>query len=108
MDIARYKPAQNCKTDILESADCGFFAGGANANIEEGVEAGHVMAHVAGPFKDLGTDVDQEDIRVPAAKNHDIGCEEVGQEEGHGGTRANGLVVNIHVVQSQRCLCHQR
>jgi hypothetical protein len=49
-----------------------------NANIEEGVDASHVTAHVAGPLQDLGADVDKECIRGPASEYHDFGCGDVG------------------------------
>ena len=68
---------------------------GADADIEKGVEAGHVTAHVTGPFQDLGADVDKEGVGGPSSEYHDFGGGDVGKEESHGGARADGFVANF-------------
>lgn len=71
------------------------------AQVKEGVESGHVQAHVVGPLKDLGADVGKEGIRGPPAQDHDLGCGNVGQEESHGGAGADGFVSNFMGVESE-------
>ena len=41
-------------------------------SVEERVEVDHVPRHVVGPFEDLGSNADQECIRGPASKDHNL------------------------------------
>jgi hypothetical protein len=69
--------------------------------VEERVEVDHVPRHVMGPFEDLGSNVDQECIRGPAAKDHYFCWRVVHEEEGHGGAGSNGTVSNFMRVKAE-------
>jgi hypothetical protein len=48
--------------------------------VEKGVVPYHVRGHVIGPFEYLGSNVDQECIRGPPSKDHDLGNRMVHEE----------------------------
>ena len=70
-------------------------------SVEERVKVDHVARHVIGPFEDLGSDVDQECIRGPAAEDHNFCRGVVHEEERHCGSRPKGLVPNFHRVEPE-------
>ncbi len=70
-------------------------------SVEERVEVDHVARHVIGPFEDLGSDVDQECIRGPTAKDHDFSRGVVHEEERHCGSRPKGLVPDLVRVKPE-------
>ena len=71
--------------------------------VGEVVELGHVGAHVVGPFENLGTNVHQESVRGPPAKNHDAGWAVVHKKQSHGRARTNRGVAEGFGMKSVGC-----
>ena len=59
----------------------------AHLDVKEGVDGDHFAAHVVGPFEDLGSNVGEERVGGPPTEDHDLGCRDVVDEEGHSCSR---------------------
>jgi hypothetical protein len=57
---------------------------GAGGRVQERLIAGHVSAHVIGPFQDLGSDVFHERFGLPPSQKHDFITGMIHEEEAHG------------------------
>jgi hypothetical protein len=56
--------------------------------VHEGLELGHVCAHIVSPFQDLRADVIHEGLKLSAAEYHDPVAGVVHEEKAHCCARA--------------------
>jgi hypothetical protein len=57
--------------------------GGPLGDVQKGLKAGHVRAHIVSPFQDLQADEIHKGLGLLAAKYHDLVAEVVHKEKAH-------------------------